>query len=142
MAKALKNSTTKFNSLKRPHQLVKDDSIDTRFPRMFSDDNSSKRLAQAQRITDLKNLGPSSEAAFHRAGIKTAQQFLRLGWKQAYTKLVQSNPRNCHSMFAYAIIGAVQNLEWNRIREIDKEAARILSHQLRESVNSPNFNAK
>lgn len=112
----------------------KDEFIDTRFPRMFSEENAKARLAQAQSITDLKNLGPSSEKEFHRAGIKSAQQLLKMGWVKAYIQLVRHNPRNCHSMFAYAIIGAVQNIEWNRISIEEKHQAQKLSAELRVKI--------
>lgn len=113
----------------------KAEDIDTRYPRMFSEENSLLRLSQAKAITDLKNLGPSSEKEFHRAGIKSAQQLLKMGWEKAYTKIVSRNSKNCHSMFAYAIIGAVKNQEWSRISEDDKLAARLVSQQLREKMS-------
>lgn len=131
--KKIKAGQVKVKSKSRFNK--KDEYIDTRFPRMFSDENSVERLAQATRIIDLKNLGPSSELEFHRAGIKNAQQLLGMGWEKAYTQLVRANHKNCHSMFAYAIIGAVKNVEWSRISEEDKQAAKKLSAILREKIS-------
>ncbi|QDK37243.1 TfoX/Sxy family DNA transformation protein [Bdellovibrio sp. NC01] len=98
--------------------------IDTRTPRMFSDEPASVALNRAQKISDLKNLGPVAELEFIKAGIKTAPKFIDMGWQKAMVKLVKVNPKNRHSIFAYALIGALQNKEWNLISEDDKLAAR------------------
>lgn len=98
--------------------------IDTRKPRMFSDEPASIALNRAQKISDLKNLGPVAENEFTKAGIKTAPKFIDMGWQKAMVKLVKVNPKNRHSIFAYALIGALQNKEWNLISEDDKLAAR------------------
>jgi len=105
--------------------------MDTRRPRMFSDEPIEQVLTQAKKISDLKNLGPSSEVTFAKAGIKTAQQFIKMGWKKAMILLVKSNPKNRHSLFAYAIIGALKNLEWNGISEEDKKEAREFTASLK-----------
>lgn len=101
-------------------------------PRMFSDEPAAQALAVARNISDLKNLGPESEKAFTRAGIKTAQQFIKMGWKNAMKKLVQYDHKNAHSIFAYALIGALKNTAWNAIPESDKLEARTFVKSLRE----------
>lgn len=98
--------------------------IDTRRPRMFSDEPIQETLLKAKKISDLKNLGPSTEAIFLKAGIKSVKQFVRLGWKKSMEKLIKSNPKNRHSLFAYALIGALKNQQWNGISEQDKQEAR------------------
>ncbi|WP_413290835.1 TfoX/Sxy family DNA transformation protein [Bdellovibrio sp. HCB337] len=98
--------------------------IDTRTPRMFSDEPAEDVFKKAKKISDLKNLGPQTERAFHKAGIKTVPQFLKLGWKKTMQKLVKSDPKSRHSVFAYALIGALTNKEWNAISESEKEEAR------------------
>jgi predicted flap endonuclease-1-like 5' DNA nuclease len=98
--------------------------IDTRTPRMFSDEPAEEALVKAKNISDLKNLGPNAEKAFRKAGIKTANAFIKMGWKKAMIKLVKADPKNRHSMFAYALIGALQNKMWTGISESDKEEAR------------------
>jgi hypothetical protein len=98
--------------------------IDTRTPRMFSDEPAENVLNRAKKISDLKNLGPKTERAFHKAGIKTVQQFIKLGWKKSMVKLVKADSQNRHSVFAYALIGALTNKEWNAISEREKEEAR------------------
>lgn len=98
--------------------------IDTRTPRMFSDEPAEDVFKKAKKISDFKNLGPESEKGFHKAGITTAQQFIKLGWKKTMEKLVKSNPKSRHSMYAYALIGALTNKDWNAITDAEKEEAR------------------
>jgi len=98
--------------------------IDTRRPRMFSDEPAEEALVKAKNISDLKNLGPMAEKEFHKAGIKTAKAFVKMGWKKAMVKLIKANPKNRHSMFAYALIGALANKDWGAISDQEKEEAR------------------
>lgn len=105
--------------------------IDTRKPQMFSDDPVEVVIKSAIKISDLKNLGAASEKVFHKAGIKTVAQFVKLGWKGAMKKLAKSDPRNIHSMFAYAVIGALKNREWSGISEAEKAEARAYMGELR-----------
>lgn len=122
---------------KKPKKLkadvVSSKNIDTRRPRMFSDEPFKDRIKKATKVSDLKNLGPTSEKEFLKAGIKTANQFVKLGWKKSLEKLVKSNPKNRHSIFAYALIGALQNKEWNRISDEDKLEAKEFVASLKKS---------
>jgi hypothetical protein len=45
-------------------------------------------------------------------------------------KLVKADPQNRHSIFAYAIIGALRNKDWNAITEQEKEEARSFVRSL------------
>lgn len=101
-------------------------------PLMFRDESAAERFRQAKKISDLKNLGPETEKQFAKAGIKTVQQFQKLGWQGAIRKLVKSNSKHLHSMYAYALIGALQNIEFNMISDKDKKAAREFCAALRE----------
>lgn len=103
----------------------------TPIPSMFSDEPAEQRIQRAKKISDLLNLGPVSEKEFHKAGIKTVSQFVKLGWKKTMVKLVKANRRNRHAVFAYAVIGALQNIEWNAISAADKEQARELMKSLK-----------
>jgi hypothetical protein len=107
--------------------------IDTRRPKMFSEDSAEEVLKKARKITDLKNLGPESEKVLNLAGISSAPQLIRLGWKKAMIQICESDPKHGHSIFAYAVIGALQNKMWNLISEEDKKAARELMKSLRQN---------
>lgn len=117
-----KTKTTSKTKAKRVDEV--DEKIDTRRPRMFSDEPLQTRLKKASKISDLLNLGPSSELAFKKAGIKSVDAFVKMGWQKAMLKLIKAEPKNRHPIFAYAIIGALQNKIWNGISEQDKLAAR------------------
>lgn len=108
------------------------DRIDTRRPRMFSDESPDEALAKAKKISDLKNLGAEMEKVFNQAGIKTAQQLEKLGWKKAMVQLCKANPKYNHSMVTYAVIGALQNKIWSGITEDEKREAREYMKELRD----------
>jgi hypothetical protein len=109
---------------KKKSDEVSYEKIDTRRPRMFSDEPAEEKLKQAKKISDLKNLGPMAEKEFAKAGIKTAQKFIELGWKKSLQKMIKVNDKNRHSIFAYALIGALTNKDWNAITEDEKQEAR------------------
>jgi len=100
------------------------DNIDTRTPRMFSDEPVEDVFKKAKKVSDLKNLGPKTEEALLKVGIKSAAQFIKLGWKKTMEKLVKFDPQYRHSLFAYALIGALTNKDWGGISEQEKEEAR------------------
>lgn len=104
--------------------------LDTKKPSLFSDEPVRDVLKKAKKVSDLKNLGPVSEAEFAKIGIVSAQQFIRLGWKKTMKKLVELNPKNRHSLFAYALIGALTNTEYSRISETQKNEAKAFVHSL------------
>lgn len=110
--------------------------MDTRTPRMFSDEPAQDALAKAVKITDLKNLGEVTERQFASVGIKTAPQFIKLGWQKTMLKLVAKDPKYRHSIYAYALIGALTNTEFSRITDAQKEEARNFVH----SIPRPNKN--
>ena len=98
---------------------------------MFQDEPADERFRQAKSISELMNLGPTAEKQFAAAGIKSAAQFRQLGWQKTMKKLVACNPKHRHSLYAYAIIGALQNIIWNKIPEMDKAAARAFCAELK-----------
>lgn len=104
--------------------------IDTRKPRMFSDEPAEQVLQVAKKISDLKNMGEVTERNFHRAGIKTAQQFIKMGWKKAMMKMVALDPKFRHTMYAYTLIGALTNKEWNGLSAEEKIEARDFTKSL------------
>ncbi len=101
---------------------------------MFADEPAEEKLSKVKRIIDFKNLGPETEKAFLKAGINSAKQFIALGWQKTMVKLSKENPKHIHSIFAYALIGALKNQVWNRISEEDKLAARQFTKKLREKT--------
>lgn len=126
-------SVPKERSKKKPAPKTKTETlekIDTRRPRMFSDEPIETKLTTAQKISDLKNLGPVAQKQFDQAGIKTVKTFIQLGWKTSLLKLIEVNDKNRHSIMAYTLIGAITNKEWNGISEEEKKEARDFVHSL------------
>ncbi|WP_373999301.1 TfoX/Sxy family DNA transformation protein [Bdellovibrio bacteriovorus] len=114
---------SKLKAKKDPFRGISD-KMDTTRPRMFTDEPAETVLKRAKKISDLKNLGAESEKHFHKAGIKTPQQFIKLGWKKTLLKLIAMNPKHRHSIYAYALIGALTNTEFNLISQAEKDEAR------------------
>lgn len=103
----------------------------SKIPQMFSDTPAEEVFSKAKRISDLKNLGLVAEKTFHKAGIKTVTQFQKLGWQKTLKKLVAVSPKNRHSIFTYALIGALKNVEWNALSEEEKAQARAFTQSLK-----------
>lgn len=127
--KSKKAASPKKASNKSKTQI--DEKIDTRHPRMFSEESSEAAFEKAKKLSDLKNLGPESEKALLKAGIKTTAQMKKLGWQKTMIQLCKADPRNNHAVFAYAIIGAFQNKLWNLISNDEKKEARQLMKDVR-----------
>lgn len=107
--------------------------MDTRMPRMFSDEPAEEALSKAVKISDLKNLGTSAEKDFQSAGIKTPKQFIALGWQKTLLKLAKVNKKNLHTIYAYALIGALTNKEFSQISEDEKQQAKDFTKSIREA---------
>lgn len=108
-----------------------DPKMDMTKPFMFRDELPSQRIEAAKKISDLKNIGPVSEKELHQAGIKTVPQFVKMGWKSAMEKLVRLNKKNLHTLFAFAIYGALANKEWNGLNESEKQEIKEFMQKLR-----------
>jgi hypothetical protein len=106
--------------------------IDTRTPLMFRDELPAEKLKAAKKISDLRNLGPTMEKVLYKAGVKTVDQFVKLGWQKAMGRLILIHPRYMHAICAYALIGALKNVDWNRISPGDKAEALQLMAKLRQ----------
>ncbi len=115
--------------------------INMRVPQMFREDYADNVLVKAKRISDLKNFGPETENSFIKAGIKTAPEFIKMGWKKALEKLYKKNSKNAHAIFAYAMIGALKNQPWNLISEDDKKEAQAYAKELRMGKKSKKTSA-
>lgn len=130
--KSKKKKTTKTNNQKMSYSKV-----NMSQPQMFREERSEVTLQKAEKITDLKNLGPASEKILNDVGIKTGQQLLKIGWKKAFIKLVDANPKNLHLIMAKVLIGATTNKEWFRINPDSEQEAKDLVAKLRNQIKKP-----
>lgn len=111
---------------------IKSEKIDMKRPQMFRDDAAPVYDPKNySKISDFKNLGASAEKDFLKAGIKTPGQFIKLGWQGTLKKLVKINKKNAHSMYAYALIGALNNQDWFRLSDEQKKEAQDFCKKLR-----------
>ena len=74
-------------------------------------------------ISSIRNLGPANEAAFARAGIRSAEEIHALGPDEAYLRLLKSGVRP-HFIGYYALVLGLQGRPWNDCRGAEKEALR------------------
>lgn len=74
-------------------------------------------------VSNIRNLGPASDAAYARAGIRTADQLRALGPDAAYRKLLQSGSKP-HFIGYYAMVMGLQGRPWNDCQGDEKIALR------------------
>jgi DNA transformation protein len=74
-------------------------------------------------ISTLRNLGPASEAAFHKAGIRTAEELRELGADAAYARLLDAGERP-HFIGYYVLHMALQGRPWSDCKGEEKAALR------------------
>ncbi|WP_296421174.1 TfoX/Sxy family protein [Pseudooctadecabacter sp.] len=74
-------------------------------------------------ISTIRNLGPAMEAAFHDAGIMTAEDLRNLGPDAAYARLLQNGHRP-HFIGYYVLHMGLQGRPWNDCKGEEKKALR------------------
>lgn len=74
-------------------------------------------------VSTIPNLGPASEAAFARAGIRSAEELRALGADEAYRRLIAAGTAP-HFIGFYAMVMGLQGRPWNDCRGEEKKALR------------------
>lgn len=74
-------------------------------------------------ISTLRNLGPATEAAFAKAGIRSAEELRALGAEAAYARLLEAGERP-HFIGYYVLHMALQDRPWNDCKGAEKAALR------------------
>ncbi len=77
----------------------------------------------ATAISTIRNLGPAMEAAFARAGIRSAEELRSLGADEAYRRLLANGERP-HFIGYYVLVMGLQGRPWNDCRGAEKAALR------------------
>ena len=86
-----------------------------------------------QRLRDLPNLGPASEAMLLAAGIETPDELDRLGPVEAYLRAVHAGaPR--HTMLLWSLDAALLGVGW---RDVPLERRREVSAQADRAFAAP-----
>ncbi len=87
-------------------------------------------------ITTLRNLGPASEAAFARAGIRSAEELRALGADAAYARLLATGERP-HFIGYYVLVMALQGRPWNDCKGAEKAELRRRFDALKATARDP-----
>jgi hypothetical protein len=74
-------------------------------------------------VTTIRNVGPSTAAAFARVGLTTADAVHALGADAAYARLLAAGERP-HFIAYYALVMGLQGRPWNDCRGAEKAALR------------------
>jgi hypothetical protein len=74
-------------------------------------------------VSSIPNLGPASEAAFARAGIRSAEELRALGPDEAYRRLLLSGSAP-HFIGYYVLVMGLQGRPWNDCQGAEKKALR------------------
>ncbi len=75
-------------------------------------------------IEKAKNLGPLTGAELRAVGIESVQQLQALGWEKAFESWVNVFPERVNLNALYALIGAVEELDWREIPADQKQEAK------------------
>jgi len=74
-------------------------------------------------VSSIRNLGPTSDASYARAGITSAEALRDLGPDAAYAKLLAHGSRP-HFIGYYAMVMGLQGRPWNDCKGAEKTALR------------------
>ncbi len=77
----------------------------------------------ADPIRAIPNLGPASEQAFARAGIRSASEVRAMGADAAYARLLEAGSRP-HFIAYYVLVMGLQGRPWNDCKGAEKAALR------------------
>ncbi|MBL8560866.1 MAG: TfoX/Sxy family protein [Gemmobacter sp.] len=75
-------------------------------------------------VSTIPNLGPASEAAFARAGIRSAGEVRAMGADAAYLALMRSGTPP-HFIGYYVLVMGLQGRPWNDCKGEEKKALRL-----------------
>jgi hypothetical protein len=84
-------------------------------------------------VTSIPNVGPATEAAFARAGIRSADEIRALGADAAYRRLLDSGSAP-HFIAYYVLVMGLQGRPWNDCQGEEKAALRKRFDALKAGV--------
>ncbi|MBE2275723.1 MAG: TfoX/Sxy family DNA transformation protein [Rhodobacteraceae bacterium] len=84
-------------------------------------------------VSSIANLGPASEAAFARAGIRTAAEIRALGPDEAYRRLLLSGAQP-HFIGYYVLVMGLQGRPWNDAQGAEKAGLRARFDAIKASI--------
>ena len=91
-------------------------------------------MAEEPRLSELRNLGPKSQAMLSAAGICTLEQLRQLGSVRAY-RLVKATGANASLNLLWALEGALTGLPWQEVAR-EHRLSLLLALDAHESLAS------
>ncbi|MCY1128600.1 TfoX/Sxy family protein [Frigidibacter sp. RF13] len=92
----------------------------------------------ASPVSSIPNLGPASESAFARAGIRSAEEIRAMGADAAYLRLLQTGTQP-HFIGYYVLVMGLQGRPWNDCKGKEKADLRVKFDALKaEAAARPN----
>jgi DNA transformation protein len=76
------------------------------------------------KLSQLLNIGRQTEKWLNEAGIFTEEELRQVGAVEAWTRIKVARPRQVSLNALYAIYGALEGYEWDKIPEAIKEELR------------------
>jgi uncharacterized protein YdeI (YjbR/CyaY-like superfamily) len=122
---------------RRLAELIKDSANGTKLKRILKaqekyQKNGRRRFEPGKTpIEEGKNLGPVTSLELRSIGIETLEELKRLGWEQAFQKLVQLYPHRLHLNMVYALAGAVHELNWLKLDAEIKAECKMIYRELK-----------
>ena len=89
-------------------------------------------MSAQQRISELPNLGPKSQAALAAAGITTVAQLRRLGAVAAYAKAKQAGSHVSLNLL-WALEGALTGLPWQVVAREHRTSLLLALEQSKDA---------
>ncbi len=92
-----------------------------------------------RKISEMRNLGPTSEEDFNAVDIHYAYQIKKLGHLKAFEKMmfgraIMGKSTSCvNALYLYAVYGAIHDIDWRNIPEKKKEEFKKHTKKLRKS---------
>lgn len=81
-------------------------------------------------LTSMRNIGKELERKLKLTGIDSAEELISIGSKEAYFKLKLRFPEVC-SVHLYALQGAIDNIDYNRLPPETKKDLKAFSDELK-----------
>jgi hypothetical protein len=92
-------------------------------------------------VTDIRNIGPATAAAFARAGLTTAEAIRAIGADAAYLRLLEAGERP-HFVAYYVLVMGLQGRPWNDCSPAEKAALRKRFDALKAARSDPGASAR
>lgn len=92
-------------------------------------------------LTTMMNIGPEMARKLWAAGIRSAEELVEAGSKQAFFQLKTLYPQVC-LVHLYALEGAIQNVEFNSLSQACKADLKAFSDCLKAERPNPKIHSK